>query len=251
LILDDCPEDDRSKVVQSYSDPRLRYLKNERNTGISASRNRLMNLAQGAYLAIFDHDDVSYPTRLEKEVAFLDAHPEIGLVSSAVHHIPKDKIRRNPETDEEIRLWLMEHCVISHSACMIRQSVLQQHHIAYEGEYSPSEDYALFSRLIGVTKVHNLPDVLLDYRMYAGNTSKAQAQRMQKMHDRISALNQVRYPDLWRAYRTGATTTRKIKLFGLLPLIKIVDRQQVQKGYLFDKILLWTTASRRLFGKKL
>ena len=63
------------EVVRSFHDPRIVYAENERNLGISRTRNRLMDMARGEYFAVMDHDDVSLPERLEKQTAFLDAHP--------------------------------------------------------------------------------------------------------------------------------------------------------------------------------
>lgn len=101
LILDDCPDDDREKIVKSYQDKRITYFKNEKNLGISASRNKLIDMAQGEYLAIFDHDDISMPTRLEKQVVYLDEHPEIGVVSSFIEKFPKIKISKHPQ-----KIWI-------------------------------------------------------------------------------------------------------------------------------------------------
>lgn len=68
LILDDCPEDRAAEaVIASYDDARIKYFRNERNLGITGSRNRLMEMATGDYLAVADHDDVSLPQRLEKK----------------------------------------------------------------------------------------------------------------------------------------------------------------------------------------
>ena len=71
LILNDASTDPRvEEVVKSFSDPRIVYAVNERNLGISGSRNRLLDMAKGEYLAVMDHDDFSFPTRLEKQLAF-------------------------------------------------------------------------------------------------------------------------------------------------------------------------------------
>ncbi|MBR4927772.1 MAG: glycosyltransferase, partial [Alphaproteobacteria bacterium] len=72
LILDDCPEDDREDIVKSYNDPRIVYMRNDKNLGITRSRNKLIELAKGDYLATMDHDDISLPTRFEKQVVYLD-----------------------------------------------------------------------------------------------------------------------------------------------------------------------------------
>ena len=70
LILNDCSTNaDVEEVVKSYTDPRIVYAVNERNLGISPSRNRLLDMAQGEYLAVMDHDDISLPERFEKQVA--------------------------------------------------------------------------------------------------------------------------------------------------------------------------------------
>ena len=67
LILNDCSTDPQvEEVVKSYSDPRIVYAVNERNLGISGARNRLLDMAQGEYLVVMDHDDISLPERFEK-----------------------------------------------------------------------------------------------------------------------------------------------------------------------------------------
>lgn len=141
LLLDDCPEDRTAEaVIKSYADGRIRYSRNPANLGISASRNLLIDMARGEYLAVMDHDDISLPERLEKETAYLDARPEVGVVSGRVLKIPQNKASHNPETSHAIKLSLMTVCALTHPAAMIRKSVLQQHHIRYEEEFSPAED---------------------------------------------------------------------------------------------------------------
>ena len=72
LLLNDSPENkELKKIVESYNDRRIIYLENEKNLGISKSRNKLLELAKGEYIAIFDHDDISLPERLENRWIFL------------------------------------------------------------------------------------------------------------------------------------------------------------------------------------
>ena len=66
--------------MREFGDERIVYSRNERNLGISATRNRLMEMARGEYLAVLDHDDICCEDRLEKEAAYLDAHPACGAV---------------------------------------------------------------------------------------------------------------------------------------------------------------------------
>ena len=81
LIMNDNSTDKNvEKVILSYKDPRISYSKNNKNLGISGARNKLVDMAHGEYLAIMDHDDESLPERFQKQVDFLDAHPDVGVV---------------------------------------------------------------------------------------------------------------------------------------------------------------------------
>ena len=115
VILDDCPSDSREGVVREFSDPRIVYAANERNLGITPSRNRLLDMARGEYLAILDHDDVCRADRLEREAAYLDAHPAVGVVGAWTRKVPGDHVMRHPTEDADIRLGMMEGCAVAHT----------------------------------------------------------------------------------------------------------------------------------------
>lgn len=238
LIVDDCPAEPRTDVVKSYQDPRIKYYQNEVNLGISQARNRLIELAQGEYLAVFDHDDVSLPTRLEKEVAFLDQHPNYGVVSCQSKSLISGNPITHPCSDEEIRVDLMLNCSMMHPATMLRKSVLKQHHIQYEEQFSPSEDYALFCRLIPYTKFCNLDEVLFLYRDHEGNTSHLQQEQMQKATLAIHALVRTANPALYQTYKNLVTERTKYKLFGRISLFTVYRTCDYTRVYLFHKKIL-------------
>lgn len=240
LILNDSPDNTKlDEIVASYNDPRIRYARNEKNVGITPSRNKLLQMAEGEYIAIFDHDDISEPTRLEKQVAYLDAHPEVGVLGSWVREFPLDKTVRYPENDEEIRMGLMWGCVVPHSAAMVRRKVLEEHGIMYEERFSPSEDYALWCRLIPHTQFHNLPEVLFRYRLYEGNTSKSQATKMSNATMGIRAFVKADNPALYEEYLLRAEHTTRIRLFGFIPLLTVRRKGAISKVYLFECLPLY------------
>lgn len=72
IIVDDCSTDDTDAVVGSFSDPRIRYLKNEKNSGAAVSRNRALREAKGKWIAFLDSDDLWEPDKLEKQIAFME-----------------------------------------------------------------------------------------------------------------------------------------------------------------------------------
>ncbi|MBO5441446.1 MAG: glycosyltransferase [Alphaproteobacteria bacterium] len=238
LILDDCPEDNREEVISSYQDSRIKYFKNEKNLGISASRNKLIALAQGKYLAVFDHDDISLPERLEKEVAYLNAHPDVGVVSSNMKTLIKKRQTNHPTDNKAIKIALMNGCCVIHTAAMIRKSVLLNNNIRYEEQFSPAEDYMLMIRLVGKTMFHNLPDVLVYYRDFAGNTSHLQSAKMEDKDAMIKCIAYKEYPYLSQQAQCllSSIKMKKVELFGLIPLMKIKYKQQHNLYRLFGFI---------------
>lgn len=215
LILDDCPDEPVESIVKSYHDMRIKYAKNSENLGIARSRNKLMDMAQGTYFAVMDHDDIALPDRFAKEVAFLDSHQEVGVVGTWYERFPKTKIKKRYIVSGQIERDLMYNCSVLHPSAMIRKSVLFDNNIRYEAEFSPAEDYMLWARLIGKTKFANIPEVLQKYRDYGGNTSKIQAQKMKRTTKCVYQYLEQEHPDLMA--RASICQTRR---FCGIPLIK-------------------------------
>ncbi|MBQ3239676.1 MAG: glycosyltransferase [Akkermansia sp.] len=244
LILNDSPANtELDTIIASYEDERIRYIRNEENIGIAASRNKLLELAQGEYIAVLDHDDIALPERLEKQAGYLDSHPEIGVVGCRVREVPSGKHVTYPEEDLDIRLGLMWGCVIPHTGAMIRRSVLQQSGVRYESIFSPSEDYALWCRLIPHTHFHNLQEELACYRKHAINTSICQSEQMKKTTFAVRAMVATANPMLYQMYLMCATHTETIRLFGVLPILKRVRCGIRERVYLFEFLLLYTRKS--------
>ncbi len=251
LVVNDASTDENvEKVVLSYADARLIYEKNTVNLGISETRNRLVDKARGKYLAVMDHDDVSLPKRLEYEAAYLDSHPGVGVVSCQVLRFPRSARPRHPENDKEIKLAFMRSCAIVHPACMIRKSVLTDNKIRYEKEFSPAEDYALFARLLTKTKFHNLPEVLFRYRVHAGNTSKTQADKMERATYAVQSLLKIENPALYSEFMLRAERVGRVRLFGFVPFVKSVSRGGKTRIYLFEKILILSIKSTVKYSEK-
>ena len=241
LILDDCPENSREEIVKLYKDDRIKYFKNERNLGISHSRNKLIDLASGEYLAVFDHDDVSLPKRFERQVKYLDEHPDVGVVGAKSKTIINGRTSKFPTNDHEIKMALMRECVVLHPSSMIRKSVLIDNDIRYEESFSPSEDYALWCNLIKHTKFHNINDeVLFMYRDHEENTTHIQSEKMKQTFAAVQFRVKTQNPMLYEEFLLRAKHTVRIKLFNFIPLVTIKTEWDMTRWYLFDAIPLWS-----------
>ncbi|MBE6449336.1 MAG: glycosyltransferase family 2 protein [Alphaproteobacteria bacterium] len=175
LIMDDCPTDRREDVVLSYNDNRIKYIKNPENLGIAKARNLLIDMAQGDFLAVMDHDDIAYPNRFEKQLAYMQEHLDTGICGSACRRfgdLKKKGIVSHSTNSDEIASGLFFKCMIHHPSAFIRAEVLKKNKIYYSDKYVSSNDRRLYLDIMSVSKLANLPDVLMDYRMHANMTSK-------------------------------------------------------------------------------
>lgn len=226
LILNDSPENvELENFILEYAkkDERIKYFKNPRNLGISGSRNKLIDLAQGEFLAVIDHDDISVKERFEKEVAFLEANDEVGVVGGGIELMTSKRQEFLPTKSADIKIRLMYQFSIMHPTAMIRKSILQENKIYYNALYSPCEDYKLCCELIEKTEFANLDEIMLYYRNYE-NTSEQNSRKMDKITEIIIDENKAKYPQLFNLaeyLQKIKTKETKIDFLGL-PLFKRV-----------------------------
>lgn len=81
IVMDDCSDDHTAEVVRSIPDQRIRFIQNAFKSTLPLLRNERIQLAQGDYIGYMDSDDIASPDRLQKEIEFLEKHPEYGAVS--------------------------------------------------------------------------------------------------------------------------------------------------------------------------
>ena len=172
LLIDDGSTDGSAAIIAAIADPRIRYVKNEKNLGIARTRNRGLELARGQYIAFLDSDDISAPGRLEKQVAFLDANPRVGICGGWVQEIYpdgtliKDELRQYPAGDAEIREMMYWNCPLWNPSVMMRKSVIDTHQIRHNPEFISASDFDLFVKIGKVSGMANLPETMLLYRRH-------------------------------------------------------------------------------------
>ncbi len=166
LVVDDASTDGGLEKVKAFTDPRIRILESAVNTGRSSAANRGYNNALGDYLAVLDADDIMLPERLEKQVAFMDAHPEVGVSSTWLRMFgTMNRVMEMPVTDAGIRSSLLLGLPVSYGACIIRRSLLRDPALRSDPAWLlPGEDHLFLLKLGLHAQYANIPEALTLYR---------------------------------------------------------------------------------------
>lgn len=172
LIINDASTDDTEKVILSFSDPRIRYFKNEVNLKLSRTLNKGIDLSNGRYLARMDSDDIALPERFGEQYAFMEANEHIAICGSWFQNFgDKQDIECLETSHEAIVFRLLHQFHMLHPSWMMRKSVLDRHALRYDPNMN-AEDYDLVVRLVASGQVANLPKVLMRYRQHGHSLSK-------------------------------------------------------------------------------
>lgn len=193
IIIDDGSTDSSASILESYcdQDARVRVCHQE-NRGIVESLNRGCGLARGKYIARMDADDVSTPTRLERQLAFLDENPLVGLVGCGIY----DNIDASgavlhtsylPQDNETIQRTLLERWCFLHPSIMFR-GVLHELVGGYRKEFESAEDHDFILRILEHCQAHNLHERLISYRLNPRSLSVACHQYQNELGDAAMRL---------------------------------------------------------------
>ncbi|MDD3876092.1 MAG: glycosyltransferase family 2 protein [Bacteroidales bacterium] len=174
IIIDDGSTDGSLDIIKSYTDKRIRLIENGENIRLIATLNKGIELSEGKYIARMDADDISLPDRLQKQFAFMEAHPEIGLCGSYIRTIG---LEHNYDvhfktTHDEIKFKLFFDTHFPHPAAMIRKSVLIDNMLRFKKEFIHAEDFALWNEMAALTQLAVIPEILVHKRTHSEQISK-------------------------------------------------------------------------------
>lgn len=178
IIINDGSTDNSEKIICSYNDKRIKYIKYDSNLGYVARLNYGLSIASGTFIARMDADDISKPERLEKQLNFLNLNPSIALVGSCYEKI-KDNInlgfKKQQQKPYQLKFRLLFGSNIAHPTVMFRRELIDLNRYFYKSEFSPAEDYELWTRLVMEFELYNMPISLLYYRIHSNQISKTKS----------------------------------------------------------------------------
>ena len=167
IIINDGSTDRTSAILSDYekNDARVKVFQQE-NKGLAVSLNNGISHSKANLIARMDSDDIALPDRLEKQVAYLKKHPEVGVLGTAAHLINAQGVKLGvmvlpEEHDSIVKIMYKSSPIIHPSVVMRREAVLAVG--GYREDLKRAQDYELWSRLFHRCRFHNLQDPLLIY----------------------------------------------------------------------------------------
>jgi glycosyltransferase involved in cell wall biosynthesis len=187
IIVDDGSDDHTLGILENYKDPRIRLISRQ-NRGLATSLNEGIAAARGRYIARQDADDVSRRDRLSLQLAFLEAHPEVGLLGTNYQLIDEqDREQYSTEflthwADLKIAAFLSNQ--FGHGSVIFRKGIFDT-----IGRYDPTaryvEDFDLWVRFNRVCGIANLAEPLYLWRVNPNGISFSNLQAQREYADQI------------------------------------------------------------------
>ncbi|WP_343525983.1 glycosyltransferase [Sphingomonas sp.] len=191
LVVDDGSSDGTRDVIRHWPDRRVRLIENAVNVGPVRTRNHGFAQARGRYLAGLDQDDLCRPERLARQVAYLEAHPDVVLVGAQAEQLVEGQVLPMgyaPHTTPDLIRWLswIENPLVW-STVMFRADIARRLDPLTRPEILYAEDFDLYHRIARFGGIARLDEPLLVYRQHDGGVSKRFTRTMRASATRVLA----------------------------------------------------------------
>lgn len=181
IIVDDCSKDNTAEVVANFQDARIRFMRNEKNSGAAVSRNRALREAKGRWIAFLDSDDLWEPEKLEKQIAFMETNgysfsfTDYRIVMPDGNALPC--IFTAPKRVTKLGLYL--YCWFSTITVMYDREKIGLIQIA---DIKKNNDYAMWFKVAEKADAYRLPECLSVYCKRENSISSGSKLKLIKHH---------------------------------------------------------------------
>jgi glycosyltransferase involved in cell wall biosynthesis len=167
IIVDDGSTDGTIELIEERDDDRIRLIRREDARGITSALNRGLEESRGEYVARHDADDWSTPDRFNKQITYLETHPDVALVGTGAYLVDEDgkRITKRRVLEDPTVEDLIDHNEFIHGSVMMRQRPLVDL-AGYDERFLTAEDYDLWLRLADQYSVANIDEPLYHFRQH-------------------------------------------------------------------------------------
>jgi glycosyltransferase involved in cell wall biosynthesis len=182
IIVNDCSTDGSEAIISSYTDDRIKLVKQQQNKGVVAAMNKGLEVAVAPFIAVMHADDISLPNRLELEYKYIYKNSNCAVLAGATVFIDEEgnptgeiwKLDQQTKTAGEIRKTMVRENCITHSSVMMRVEIMKK----YGYQSSPDhqgfavEDYPLWLNVLSDDyEIHKLEEEVLLYRTHTNSAT--------------------------------------------------------------------------------
>ena len=205
IVNDGSPDGSAGVISRFLPHPQIRYVE-QPNAGVAAARNTGLANAKGAFIALLDQDDLWLPTKLERQIVYLGAHPEVGLVHSRVECI--DAAGRPCPCTGAIAVYpLAGLCAgrlllgngIAPLTVLIRRSCLDEVG-GFDQRFAPADDWELWLRIARSQALGFMDEVTARYRVHDQMVSKDLSRMQQTVLSIMDSICE-RFPEVAQSVR--------------------------------------------------
>lgn len=217
IIVDDCSSDNTDTIIERYlSDSRIRYLKNDRNSGAAISRNYALREATGKWIAFLDSDDTWEMQKLEKQIEFMENNNYKFTCTDYRIQLNGEwlpYIYTSPDKVTEFKM--KNYCYFSTITVMYDREYIGLIQIA---NVRKNNDYAMWLKIIKKTPCYRLPECLSSYIRHEGSISSGSKMKLIKHHYIMWRVAEKRNPI------SASVLTLRNLFFGVIKKIKYKER---------------------------
>jgi glycosyltransferase involved in cell wall biosynthesis len=187
LLFDDGSTDATRSIAASIPDPRIRISGTRTSRGIVSVLNDCLHEARGRFIARADADDIAHALRFERQVAFLDSHPDVGVCGTWMTSFGdgNENLYAFPAAHEEIVADLLFNPSVVHPTVMFRAALEESGDIRWREGFDHAEDYEWLIRLSSFTRFANVTESLYAYRVHPGQVGSVHAAEQDAITQRL------------------------------------------------------------------
>lgn len=228
LIIDDFSTDTTAKIIESFKDNRIIFLKNEKNIGASSSANKLFPMMRGKYVTFLNSDDIWVHDKLQKQITFLENNAEYGACFSKcdfinektqyIYNLKNTEFGCNPFIYENysqgkiLRIFFERGNYLCCPSVMMRKTAFDSVGYFNYG-HRQLEDYCFWIKLVKNSKIHILNESLVWFRLIGNNVSTPTQQNMIRVRNEHYLIRNNFFDDI----------SREILIDGFGDLLKAKD----------------------------
>ena len=252
IIINDGSNDRSVDIVKSFKDKRIKLI-NQANHGFIFSLNKGVNLAQSDLIARMDHDDISLPTRLEKQMKLIGGNPKMGAVSTFFELInfesgrPLGTTLVFPPNNIDLKRYMYINNPMAHGCTIFRKAAWLEAG-KYSSDYAPPEDYDLWRKIAKNWEIGMVPEVLFQYRINNPESmSQKNALKVERNFNRIRT-ELINGPFIYKSISKLRSDYKVITPQRYLKYANEIKNEYVNMQFSIARIFLENNSPRKAFS---